>query len=147
MISLDNTNIKQKNERPKYFAFVFSFIALILFDQIAKYFAHNIFRNSNFAFSLPLPAWLMYLIYTAVLAAMVYYISKHNRNFSLAVKIAWTLIFAGAVANITERIVLGYVKDFIYITFLKWTGVYNLADFFIIFGVITLVAAHQNDKN
>lgn len=147
MISLDNTNIKLKNESPKYFAFVFLFISLILFDQIVKYFAHNIFRNFAFAFSLPLPTWFMYSIYAVVILSMTYYIVKSYQNFSVLNKVAWILIFAGAISNIVERIFFGFVRDFIYITFFKWTGVYNMADGFIILGIIILILPlHKHSK-
>ena len=56
---------------------------------------------------------------------------------------AWMLIFAGAASNIGERILLGYVRDFIYITFYKWTGVYNAADFYILIGIVILLFVNK----
>jgi len=117
---------------------IFLFVLLILVDQIAKSLAGRVFHNSAFAFSLPIPTPLMYLIYLVVILGMVYYVFKNHGNFSIGANVAWTLIFAGAASNIGERIVLGYVRDFIYISFYRWTGVYNLADFYIILGIIIL---------
>jgi lipoprotein signal peptidase len=59
------------------------------------------------------------------------------------------MIFAGAASNIGERILLGYVRDFIYISLYKWTGVYNAADGYIILGIVLLLikSASVNDKN
>ena len=124
-------------KRRPFSAFVFLF--LILADQLVKNYASNVFKNSNFAFSLPLPVWLMYIIYTAVFIGLVYYCAKNYRAFNFASKLAWTLIFAGAFSNIIERIMLGYVRDFIYLTLYKWTGIYNLADGFIILGIVILL--------
>src|SRR4051812_9350598 len=100
------------------------FFILIFADQLAKHFARHIFRNGAFAFSIPLPTALIYIVYLIVLAAMAGYCAKNFRKFSVAQQWAWLLIFSGAVSNIAERLVLGYVRDFIYIVFYKWTGIY-----------------------
>ena len=59
------------------------------------------------------------------------------------------LTFAGALSNVVERIVLGSVRDFIYIIFYHWVGVYNLADGYIIAGIILLLlrSTRMIDKN
>jgi len=128
---------------------VFLFVLLIFTDQLAKHLAVRVFKNSAFAFSLPVPPALIYLIYFIVVAGMIYYVLKNHHRFSFASKVAWTLIFAGAASNIGERILLGYVRDFIYISFYKWTGVYNAADGYIIAGIILLLLSSTKiiDKN
>lgn len=118
---------------------IFLFVLFIFADQIAKNLARRTFHNSAFAFSLPVPAGLIYAIYTVVVAGMAYYVFKNYKKFSLTANVAWVLIFAGAASNIGERIFLGYVRDFIYITFYKWTGVYNVADFYILIGILLLL--------
>lgn len=115
------------------------FCLLAVLDQLAKIFAKNIFKNFQFAFSLPVPVWLIYVINFAVLFFIINYVKKHYKILSGLANFAWLLIFSGAVLNIAERIVLGYVRDFIYISFYQWTGVYNLADFYIILGIMILL--------
>ena len=124
----------QKNESKIFLPFVFLFIALVGLDQITKYFAKKIFENHKFAFSLPMPMLLIYFIYFVVLGAIVIYCKNNYRNFSSLQITAWILIFSGALSNISERFVLGYVRDWIYIL----TGIFNLADFCILLGVIIL---------
>lgn len=141
MDSLNQTEsltTKLKSERNPRGSFVFLFLVLLFFDQVTKHFAKNIFRNYNFVFSLPLPLWSMYIIYILVICFCVYYAVKNYGRFSLAERFAWTLIFSGAAANIFERIILGYVRDFIYIRFSLWTGIYNLADGYIIAGILII---------
>src|SRR6202044_1911289 len=93
-------------------------------------YAHNAyfgivpFENFNFAFSLPLPAGLMYIVYAIILAAIFYYLLKQYKQLSTAAKFAWLLVVTGALCNVLERIVLGYVRDFIYV----FSGIFNLAD-------------------
>jgi len=134
---------KQKNERMHNFTFVFLFVVLVLADQLTKLFAKNIFRNQNFAFSLPLPIWLMYVIYFLVLAGITAYVKKNSGSLSLRQSLAWVCIFAGALSNVIERMSLGYVRDWVYI----WTGVFNLADGFIILGILILMFGQHSAKS
>lgn len=130
-------------EGKKYSAFVFSFLGLVVADQLSKFYAENIFKNSVFAFSLPLPIWLIYGIYGLVVVLMVVYVTKHFQSFSKQQIFAWVLIFAGACSNIIERIILGYVRDWIYIG----NGVFNIADLVIILGIVFLLSKFNIDKN
>ena len=77
---------------------------------------------------------------------MLYYIWKNYSYFNKTISFAWIVIFAGAVANVGERIALGYVRDFVYISLWKWTGVYNLADFYIIVGILVLLVSSNYKK-
>jgi signal peptidase II len=50
-------------------------------------------------------------------------------------RFSWILIVAGGVSNVLERLVLGYVRDFIYF----YGGlIINLADLYIFFGAIVI---------
>lgn len=130
----------KKNESTKKNAFVFLFIlsiVLLLMDQGTKYFAGQsgeAFRNYLFAFSLPVPFTLMYLFYLGALVILFWHITKNFQKFTWPVLLSWWLILSGACINVGERLVLGYVRDFIYI----FGGVLNFADFYIIFGIIYL---------
>jgi signal peptidase II len=144
-------------ERPAKGSFVFwlgFFAALVGLDQLTKYLAFvgsfgnflNAFKpaikkfhyfNRAFAFSLPLPVALIYFLYAVILSAIVWYVYRNHRQFSRPAKIAWALILAGGISNIVERVALGYVRDFVYIL----SGIFNLADGYIIAGVIILLFA------
>ncbi len=109
-------------------------IFLIFADQLSKYTVKHPFINTAFAFSLPLPKIAIYAIYMVVLGLIGSYILTKHKNFLGREKLAWVFILSGAVSNIAERVLLGYVRDWIYIL----NGVFNLADFFIIFGMLVL---------
>lgn len=111
------------------------FILLIACDQLAKSLAGHLYLNHWFAFSLPLPVVLMYLIYILVLSAIVIYCTLNFAKFNRIQVVSWLLILAGVVSNIGERIALGYVRDYIYIL----NGVFNLADGYIILGILILL--------
>jgi len=138
---------EHKSGSNKFLAFVFLFVSLILIDQGFKQLASNVFFNQNFAFSLPLPTWLMYIIYTVILVWLIYYLGKNFYKISLGSKLAFTLILAGAFSNVSERLILGGVRDFIFISLAGLTGVYNLADGYIILGVGLLLCYGLTTKD
>ena len=111
------------------------FFVLIIADQFAKNISDDIFRNNNFAFSLQMPLYIMYGIYFLGIAAIAVYLFKHHQNLSTADFLAWLFILAGAVSNVGERVILGYVRDWIYIS----NGVFNLADIYILLGIFLLI--------
>lgn len=136
--NLINSNLKES-------AYISSFFFLIILDQITKrniFFKINIFKNYFFAFSLPIPIVIIYCIYFFILCGVCYYLYLNYLKISSIQKIAWTLILAGGVSNIVERIFLGYVVDWIYI----YTGIFNLADIYIILGVILLLLPSKENK-
>lgn len=128
--------LKDKN----YFWFSLTAL-LIIIDQISKLVATSlgwsVFFNNQFAFSLPVPVPVIFLIYFFVLSGMVYYIYSSWLRLSPQQKFAWSLVFAGGISNIAERIILGHVRDFIYLV----DGILNVADFFILFGLIVFLAS------
>lgn len=89
--------------------------------------------NHNIAFSLSVYPWLFWIIWLIMIGLVVIFLYKkaHNRYaFWL------TLILAGAVANVLDRIFLGCVIDFID---LKFWPVFNLADIYITIGVSVIM--------
>lgn len=132
----------------KRFSFWISLTILFIgTDQFIKWVASHlswsIFFNDQFAFSLPVPIALMYVIYIVVLVGMTVYVYKTWQRFENIQKLAWAFVYAGGVSNIVERIVLGYVRDFIPVS----SGVLNVADFFILIGLILLLVSNRYTKN
>lgn len=129
----------------RYQYFVFG-TGLIIIDQLVKIWATSnaqIFRNYQFAFSTPLPGVVMYLLYAAIMLLIIAYVIARHSIFTAWEKLAWTLVLAGSISNIGERILNGYVKDFIYL----FTGVFNLADFYILLGIILLFIVRGKIKH
>lgn len=116
---------------------------LVVIDQAVKFFITHPFLNQRFAFGLPLPSGLMFLVYGIILFWIVVYCRRHFTKFNRLEILAWTLILAGGISNLGERIVLGFVRDYIYV----WTGVFNLADAYIILGVLILLFMNKKIAN
>ncbi len=163
-IEIDKKKPGQRNTSAFNGAFVFLYIFIFALavglDQITKHlvFVNNstskinlfhsylgvqAFKNYYFAFSLPVPTVLMYAIYLFILILIGRYLISNFKNINHASWIAWVLIIAGALSNVIERSILGYVRDFIYI----FTGIFNLADFYIILGVVILLAQQAKLSN
>jgi len=123
------------------------FLVLLSLDQLSKYTASPVFKNYFFAFGIQLPVWIMFGIYLAVMAVIIRYLGKNFFKLGKTEKFAWVLIISGAILNLAERLVLGYVRDFIYITFSRWVGIYNLADGYIILGIVLLIVPHFFKNN
>lgn len=129
----------------KYFYFALTII-LIIIDQLSKLVAvklgWSIFLNDQFAFSLPVPVAIMFLIYVVVLSGISVYTYKTWKRFSNIQKYAWAFVYAGGLSNIAERVATGHVKDFIAIA----NGILNFADFFVIIGLVLLLISNRYDR-
>lgn len=101
------------------------------------------YRNYNFAFSLPLPKPLIYIIYGIVIWLLVDFVLKNGKTFSSSLRIAWLLVFCGAFINISERLLLGYVRDYFHF----WRGYFNLADIYISLGLAIMFILSMKNKS
>ena len=70
----------------------------------------------------------------AAIAVVYFMVFKRNTP----VRFVLAIIEAGAVGNLVDRLVLGYVRDFIDIQRIGF-GIANIADFYIVLGAVALV--------
>ena len=102
---------------------------------ISKYFGWQLFLNKGVAFSLPLSNTLT-IIVTLPMVALVGYLFFHEIHkkdlFSPHLLLAWSMVFAGAISNLLDRIIYGQVVDY----FLIGTAVINISDVLIIGGLV-----------
>jgi signal peptidase II len=95
------------------------------------------FQNHALLFGISLPAYLVVPMYSALLVVLLYYLWSSFSDMQLWQRAGWVLVLAGGVSNFLERLVLGYVRDFVVIA----SGIFNLADAFIIIGVVLVLLA------
>lgn len=74
-------------------------------------------------------------IFTSILTICLIFLKLQNNKHSGSYSISLSLILAGALGNLIDRIVLGYVIDFL--DFRIWP-VFNLADSVITIGAVLL---------
>lgn len=85
------------------------------------------------------------IIALIILLRYSYSFKKNTRN-----NIAFSLLLSGIAGNLSDRLCLGYVRDFLDFKILNYNyPIFNFADVFIVVGVILLIIAiiKGEDKN
>ena len=95
-------------------------------------------ENTGAAFSALAGSGMLLILLTAALiaAAIVWYLRHLKCNRWLAAGV--TLIIAGGLGNLYDRLTLGYVIDFIEVLFVKF-AIFNVADVAVVCGTICLI--------
>lgn len=97
-------------------------------------------RNTGVAWSMfSSKTILVLLVSSFIILGIILYI-YNNRPKNKLEKVAYSMILGGAIGNFVDRIIYGYVIDFIDIKIFGYDyPIFNLADSFIVIGVILLV--------
>jgi lipoprotein signal peptidase len=128
-----------------WFLYIFALLFLDIYTRTVCFRICNVvgtygvglapFPNYQFAFSLPLLPQYMYGIYIFVLLFLSAYMVRMWHDFDGQLRMAWVAIYVGALTNVCERLVLGFVRDFIRFG----TGYLNLGDIYILCGVAFVI--------
>lgn len=144
-------------------------IFLIIIDQIAKIAIIKNIYNSNLtvingilnftytentggAFSIGNNSTIMFIIVSIIVIAIItkFIISK-KEELSLNIQIALSLILSGGIGNLIDRIIRGFVIDFIDFNPLIKYPIFNIADIYIVVGCviigINLIINTINERN
>ena len=133
-------------------------VLIVAFDQITKYFAKSYlmnrdavtfidgfieFRyaeNTGMAFSaLSGGRWFFIVLTSVVAGGVIFFMSRKKAQSDLW--LFWTLgvLVSGAIGNLIDRVLFGYVIDFINPTFVNF-AIFNIADCAVTLGTISLIA-------
>ena len=136
-------------------------LVIVILDQLTKYYISHQFNlfeslsimpglnityvhNTGAAFSFLSDAggwqrWFFIILSSAISLVLVFWLKNHPST-GLWLAIALALILGGALGNLIDRLLLGYVIDFIDIFYKKWHWpAFNVADSAISIGVIMLI--------
>lgn len=125
-------------------------VLVILLDQISKNYAQtkwSVVCNKGIAFGIGLPDLfgIVAALIVLVLVLILYLVVREKKTFSV---IGLSLIFAGGLSNLVDRLTLGCVRDFI--DFKIWPS-FNLADSAITLGVaiimLRIIFGRNTSKN
>ena len=107
-----------------------SFLPLTPFLDLTH--IHN-FGISFGLFSGQLPAWFLSLIGIVIIFCIIYMLIKSK---NIIEKWALLMIIAGGISNIFDRMINGYVIDFVYLHYseMYWPA-FNFADIYISIGI------------
>jgi signal peptidase II len=117
---------------------VTSHLALNQSDHVVGPLAIHRLDNSGIAFGLFTSATSVVITFTVIAVAwMLVYFARSGARHPV-IPAALGLLIGGSVSNLADRVRLGYVTDFIDFS---WWPAFNLADSFIVVGVLMLVIA------
>ena len=103
---------------------------VFLFSE--KFAGLRLYKNFNLIFNISLPDILMYGLIVAILAVLLWLIVKNYEQQNIFLIFSLSLIVAGAVSNLFDRLYFGFVVDFI--SFFDYS-IFNLSDVYIVGGV------------
>ena len=108
-------------------------------------------RNTGVAWSLFNNQTILVLIVSIIVIIGIILYIKNNKPTNNVEKLSYSLILGGAIGNLIERLIYGYVTDFIDIKIFNYNyPIFNLADTFIVIGVIFLIIITwrcEHDRN
>ena len=107
---------------------------------IKNFFCITYVRNTGAAWSIFEGRVLGIIVVSLIIISfIVYYISKQKVKSKLE-KIGYSLILGGALGNLLDRFIYGYVIDFLDFNIFGYDyPIFNLADSFIFVGVMLLI--------
>ena len=145
--------MENKSDKQFYIISAITVIILVILDQITKWQAltklkpikntvvikgfldFTFVENRGAAFGILSGQRVFFIVLTAIVAAGIVYsfykLPKTKEYYYL--KCGLLLVLSGAIGNVIDRAVRGYVVDFLEVTFIKWP-VFNLADIYVVIG-------------
>lgn len=108
--------------------------AVYISNPSHKWFGWFPFHNPGIAFGLPVPNWLQILLTIPVLILIVVFFIKNisSKEPKFLKTLAFTLIFAGALSNLIDRVLYSFTVDY----WLIVTSIINLADVLVVVGFL-----------
>ncbi len=104
-----------------------------------RFFGFERFHNMGIAFGIPLPLWLVIPLTFLFLIALAIWIKKIDTPTT---KLAFLIIFVGALSNAFDRVTYGYTIDYLRVI----NAIINIADLFVIVGIGFLVSEQSSAK-
>ena len=103
-------------------------------------------QNTGAAFGIGSNSTSMFIAVNVVIIGLItYFIFSKGEELSKLILIALHLVLAGGISNLVDRIVRGFVIDYIDISPLIKYPVFNLADIFVVVGCIIIAISLIKD--
>lgn len=130
---------------------------IVLFDQIIKYFVanlefhhkftiiHNFFnityvQNDGAAWSILSGNRILLISVGFISLFLIYFFLIKNKELTTNEQISYSLLIGGIIGNLLDRIIRGYVIDYLdFKIFNYYFPVFNLADIMIVIGMILII--------
>ncbi len=99
-------------------------------------------ENTGGAFSMLSSATWLLIATSIVFILLITITEKFYKTDSKLFLVAYSLILAGAIGNLVDRIIFGYVRDFIKLDFMDFSRmntIFNIADICVTVGVVCMI--------
>lgn len=134
------------------YLFLAIIMGIITLDQVTKFLFEGKFfsligdflwvfstRNEGAAFSMFEGARWIFVGITIPILIILFFVVFHNKlNNEKFLKVGLSILIGGIIGNFIDRIILGYVRDFVYFKSIGF-AIFNLADTALTVGCIMLV--------
>lgn len=146
-----------KSLRNKYIVFACIIVGILVLDLVTKYVIDGMFKEGTGVSAIPGlfniilvhnfgAAWgifegsqaMLIIMSLVFLGIFIWYFVIEKRK-SWLLFITFAFLCAGCLGNLYDRIVFGYVRDFIQFAFWQSFPIFNFADVFLTFGVIMFI--------
>lgn len=146
---------KEKKLNQEKIRFISMVVIIILIDQGTKIWIQNIqevniisgilqfkiSENISAAYGIGSSSTLMYVVTNLIILGTIFkFITTQNQFVDMKLKIFLIFILAGGISNVIDKIIRGYVTEFIDFTPMIKLPVFNIADIFILIGWVAMAA-------
>lgn len=146
---------KNKKLNQESILIISTVLIIIIIDQVFKIWTQNsgeisiisgilsfkVSQNTKAAYGIGSNSTLMYVATNIVILGIIFkFITTQNEFVDRKFKIFLSFILAGGISNVIERVIRGYVTEFIVFEKLPILPVLNLADIFVLIGWIAVAA-------
>ena len=131
-------------------------LAIIVLDQITKIYMvkveknidviqnvlkFNVTHNEKAAYGIGSNSTFMYVATNIIILGIIFkFITTQNEYVDTKLKVFLSFIMAGGISNVIDRIIRGYVVEFIDFTPSVNIPIFNIADIFTVLGWVLVVA-------
>lgn len=137
----------------KWIIIVCSIIGVLVIDLITKHFLFEVkyFNlipnfisiasnngNTGAAFGLFSDKTIVLIIVSFIMIIALFIFNHFVKTKSIFYSISFSFIVGGAIGNLIDRLVFGYVRDFIFLDFWPSFPVFNFADSFLCIGAVMI---------
>lgn len=136
-------NVKKINKFD--IAIILIVIAIIVIDQISKIIIQKVgninIEQNTYSISEEDPnSGMMYIVTNLIIIVIITrFILSQNQFIDKVLKVFLSFIIAGGISNLIDRIVRGYVLEWINISKIDWLPMFNIADILVLVGWILVV--------
>lgn len=142
---------------------LFFVLIVVLIDQITKILINKYinlneskiiiknffkFTNShNYGAAYGILSGKTYFLILISIIVFIYLIKEINKSTNKYLNLFYSMIISGLIGNLIDRVIFGYVRDFISFSFFGYNAaIFNISDIFIFVGAMMMLLYYVRDE-